>query len=227
MQKEVYVNVNGTLKHFNISQFLPDRSDIADSEIERLKESIQQFRSNDTPGIMMTEVLEPGDPHEKLPQFDVANAKELEGLARSGVYQVVLKEDVSDNANVRGGRSVLAIKDKGSENKVYKARYVTQGHKDVEKPFLVHNSSNIKQNSVRLSLSLVALFGFRIWSPDVSQAFLQSAENLSRNNHIKPSQGFHLNQDAMPTFLNHYTGCVTVVIIGIRHSAHICGMMLK
>lgn len=67
----------------------------------------------------------------------------------------------------------------------------------MEKPFLVHDSSNLKQNSVRHLLSLAALFGFRIWSQDVSQAVLQSADNLSRDIYVKPSNAFHLDQDAM------------------------------
>lgn len=194
--KEVYLEVDGIINHFNISQLLPDRADVADTELQRLKESLQQFKSNDLSGIMLREVLEPCDRRASIPQFDVARAKELEGLARRGVYEVISKENVSENANILGGIFILAFKDKDTGKEVYRARFVAQGHKDMEKQYLVHNSPNLKQNSLFLLL-LAALLGFQIWSQDVSQTYLQSAEKLSRDIYTKPFKKFRLDQDAL------------------------------
>ncbi len=71
-----------------------------------------------------------------------------------------------------GGQFVLAIKNKNTGEMYYKARYVVQGHNDREKKRLVNNSTNLRQISVRTITALAAIFGFRIWSHDVSQAYL-------------------------------------------------------
>lgn len=112
---------------------MPDRTEVHDAELQRLKASIKQFETDYSPGILLTEVLDPGDEREKLPQFDIAKAKELGGLARRGVYKIVLKEDIPDNGNVLGSRFVLSIKNTETDQEIYKARYVVQGHKDKEK----------------------------------------------------------------------------------------------
>lgn len=62
------------------------------------------------PGIFITEVLQPGDKKQALSQFDIARCKKLEGLARKGVYEVVLTDEVPDNGNILGTRFVLSIK---------------------------------------------------------------------------------------------------------------------
>lgn len=206
-RKEVFVEIDGQVKHFNISQILPDRNGFHDSELNRLKESIEQFQSsNPPPGIFLTEVLEPGDSRANLPQFNVAKLKELEGLARRGVFEIVAKDDVPEDANILGSRFVLSIKNKDSDKEVYKARYVVQGHKDIEKHLLVHTSTNLRQSSVRLLLSIAALFGFRIWSQDVSQAYLQSAEKLMRDIYVVPKKEFHLSKAVLLKLLKPLYG---------------------
>jgi hypothetical protein len=41
-------------------------------------------------------------------------------------------------------------------------------------------------------MALAATFGFRIWSQDVKQVYLQSSENLVRQIFLKPSKEFDL-----------------------------------
>jgi hypothetical protein len=92
---------------------------------------------------------------------------------------------------------VLTIKNIGTDEEVHKARYVVQGHKDRDKKFLVHNSTTVRQSSTRLLVSLAATLGFRIWSQDVKQAYLQSSEKLMRKVYLKPSKEFGLPQNAL------------------------------
>lgn len=127
-EKEVFVIINDSIRQFNISQVLPDTSECHDNELERLKQSIEQFLSNAPPGIFLTEVLEPGDPRQHCAKLKIAKAKELEGLARRGVFEIVFRDEVPENSNILGGRFVLAIKNKETDEEVYKARFVVQGH---------------------------------------------------------------------------------------------------
>lgn len=95
-------------------------------------------------------------------------------------------------ANVLGDPFVLCIKNIGSKSEVYKARYVVQGQRDKEKNWQVHPSTNLRQSSVRLTMSLEAVFEFRIWSYDVTQAYLQADDKLQRLVYIKPTNEFGL-----------------------------------
>jgi hypothetical protein len=78
--------------------------------------------------------------------------------------------------NIMGGRFVLTIKDSGTSKEIYKARYVVQGFRDKKKNSLIHDASTQKQQSTKLLIGLAAIFGLRIFSTGVTQAYLQSAE---------------------------------------------------
>lgn len=71
--------------------------------------------------------------------------KELEGLFKSGTWKILCSEDVTDNADILGGRFVVQIKDEGTYKKIWKASFLVQGYKDRMKQSLVHDTSVSRQ----------------------------------------------------------------------------------
>jgi Reverse transcriptase (RNA-dependent DNA polymerase) len=111
-----------------------------------------------------------------------------------------------ENPNIMGGRFVLTMKDSGTSKEIYKARYVFQGFRDKKKTSLVHDASTSKQQSTKLLIGLAAIFGYMIFSTDVTQAYLQSAEPLLRDVYIKPSDEFELNANQVLKLLRPLYG---------------------
>lgn len=92
----------------------------------------------------MTETLHPSDPKGRSALFDHAKAAELAGLAKRGLYELVLKEDIPLGANILGSRFGLTIRNAGTSEETYKHILVVQSHTDIEMNLLVHNSTNLR-----------------------------------------------------------------------------------
>jgi Reverse transcriptase (RNA-dependent DNA polymerase) len=67
-----------------------------------------------------------------------------------------------------------------------------QGYRDHLKTSLVHDTATSRQHSSRLLVGLAASFGFRFFSTDVTQDYLQSSENILRDVYVKPTKEFVL-----------------------------------
>ena len=118
-------------------------------------------------------------------------------MIEKGTSKIVCKSEAPKNANILGGRFFLAIKDEGTNEEVWKAQFVVQGYRDKLKTSLVHDTATPRQHSTRVLIGLAAICGFRLFSTDVTQAYLQSTENLMREVYIKPTGEFELNQDKL------------------------------
>ena len=136
----------------------------------------------------MTKVLGPGDPAANTERFREAKFSEVQGLQDRNTWTVMDRRDLAKDANILGGRFVLTLKDFGTHNEKPKARYVVQSHKDKDKEFLVHNATNLRQRSIRIIVSFAAVKGYRIFSHDVRQAYLQSEEELTREIYVAPKK---------------------------------------
>jgi hypothetical protein len=143
----------------------------------------------------LTEVIKPANPSVRL--FTDAKKKEIQGLLERGSFQVVEKSSIPSKDNVLGGRFVLALKHEGTSREVWKARFVVQGYRDQLKKSLEHDTATSKQHSHRLLVGLAAIFGFRLFSTDVTQDYLQSSKPLRRDVFIKASPDFGLTESDM------------------------------
>lgn len=129
------------------------------------------------------------------PLYNKSKPKKIEGLAKRGVFKIVAKEDVPLHTYILGCRMVLSFKENKNNEKVYDASLVVLGHKDMKKGTLVNNSSDLKQSSIRILLSLEAIFGLPVSSQDLFQAYLQASEQLKRDIHIRSTDEFKLSKD--------------------------------
>ena len=55
------------------------------------------------------------------------------------------------------------------------------GHRDKLKKLMVHSSQTLQPSSIRLLLTIAAAHQFEVWISDIRQAFLESADPLSRD----------------------------------------------
>lgn len=63
------------------------------------------------------------------------------------------------------------MKDEGTDNEIWKARFIVQGRCDTMKKSLVHGTSAAGQHTAKTLVGLEAVFRFRVYSNDVMQAF--------------------------------------------------------
>lgn len=70
------------------------------------------------------------------------------------------------------------MNDTEKDHAPFKALFATQRHTDEEKKMLVHNAKHMHQQSARLLVAIPAVLGYRIWIQNVSQAYLQSTDDL-------------------------------------------------
>ena len=128
----------------------------------------------------ITEVLKRGDTRATSEPMKLSKQAKADALKRRCVWEKVQKDDVSDNANILGACFVLEIKQPDTPTEVTKARYVAKGCGDREKPFIVQNLSALRQSFTNVIVSTSAVFGWRFFSPDVNQAYLQSKDAMAR-----------------------------------------------
>ena len=114
-------------------------------------------------------------------RFHQAKIIELKQLLNKETYSFVSENDIPDDAVVLDSRFVLTIKNPESEVPI-----VILGHKDPDKDIIVNEAPTMLGSSVRLVVALSQIYGFPLWTRDVSQAFVQANDSLKRELFIRP-----------------------------------------
>jgi len=122
-------------------------------EIQNFKEESCESSQVSRCGIHLTEALERGDPRALSPPFIDAKHNEVEGLKQRGTWNVILRSELPHGAKVLNRRFVNTVKNKGTGKEKAKARFFVQGHRDKEKPFIVHNVHSLRPSSTRMIFS--------------------------------------------------------------------------
>jgi len=152
---------------------------------EQGSKTISEMYLNNASAVFATRIVK----NKRDPRFTEAKKKELQALIAKGTYEFVKEKSINPGETILQSRFVLTIKNFNEKDEYFKARLVILGHVDPDKPRVVCEAPTVLKSSVRLLLSLAATYGFKIWSRDISQAFIQSDEPLRRTVYVKPPKG--------------------------------------
>lgn len=144
--------------------------------------------TGDEVNVFTIKIVKPNDERAMRKDFQDAKRDEVQGLSKRQIWTPISEASIPKNANILGGRFILSLKNCDTPDEKAKVRYVAQGFKDHDKPYMVHDVSTLRVSSIRTVLSVAVIKGFRIFSHDVTQAYLQSKTNLTRKVYIRPKQ---------------------------------------
>jgi hypothetical protein len=71
---------------------------------------------------------------------------------------------------------------------------------------VVHGACNLRAQSVRILMALAAVFGFRVWTEDITRAFIQSTGSLLRDVYVEPPLELKLDSDIVLKLLKPLYG---------------------
>jgi hypothetical protein len=173
----------GNSQAFNISQVKPFENDV-------FLTLQNHFRSGQAPEppqytVHLSEVIKPWDPRGEL--FDAAMEKEITGLIQKGTWRLCYAQTFLMIQMFLLDDSFLPWKTAGPKKKYTRLDTL---YKDSETNWKhpLYMTRPRQGNTQPLLVGLAAVFGFRHFSTDVMQAYLQSASKLMRDVFIETSQ---------------------------------------
>lgn len=104
--------------------------------------------------------------------------EKVEGLLKRNNWRIIKKINHSQNVNVHNRRSVISAKNKDSEHKLFKARFIVEEPKYKEKKYVLNYSSKMQQSTMKTTFPTAVTVSIEIWSQDFQQYTLNSTKNL-------------------------------------------------
>lgn len=81
---------------------------------------------------------------------------------------------------------VLSIKHEGTSKELWEARFIVQGQRDKIKDSVVNDILVARQYAIKLLVCIATIFGFSLFSTDVTRAYIQSSEALNCHLFVTP-----------------------------------------
>lgn len=98
----------------NKALILPEIVNSEEKYIIKLLRSMCQFSTGGLPGIFNTKILAPKDIRRWTSEFINAKKEKVTGMIKKDAFEIVIKDDVPENANILCGRLVLALMNDGT-----------------------------------------------------------------------------------------------------------------
>lgn len=164
-----------------------DNDENVDSIIGRLVPTPSQTNSSDAigpDGFVIMSFDRSSDRAQKKDSIDAMDVDVTE-LKKRNFLDDFSASHVPSDGIVFSGQFDLVLKGHGTPSEKDKVLFVARGHTDQDEPYIVHNTATLRAFSIRVILSAAVYHEFRIFPHDVTEAFFQSKQNLTRKIFIR------------------------------------------
>lgn len=128
-------------------------------------------------------------------EFAKTRTDELIGLLEGGTFKAVMRTVVPEGMRVFGSRFIDQVKGAGDMMRK-KSRLVAQNYGDEDAAGIATKAPTVQRYSQRVLLSLASsLPACKVFSRDVTQAYIQATKPLERPVYIKPPKEMGLSED--------------------------------
>lgn len=137
--------------------------------ISKIGKSIEIPKPNTDHGCYLIVTV---DKYLKLAKLQIN--EEINELLLRKAFESVKQKHIILHPNLLGVRFIPEIKEQGTPNERYRARFIIQAHKDKEKDLIITTSRKVRHCNIRHMSCIVAMVpSHNIWLQDVNQAYIK------------------------------------------------------